>query len=114
MWCVRKFKTRSKATEACRKGRIKLNQQDVKPAVEVKVGDTVSYKVLPIWRQYEVLEIPKSRVGAKFVDELIREVTPWDDLEKLELSEIAKKQERQSGAGRPTKRERRDLDKFDY
>ena len=84
MWCVRKFKTRSKATDACSKGHVRLNGKEVKPAASTKVGDVVAYRVLPIWREYKVLDIPKSRVGAKLVDDLIKEITPWEELEKLE------------------------------
>ncbi len=112
MWCVRKYKTRSKATAACNKGHIKLNDSDIKPSANVKVGDTVSYRVPPIWKQYEVLEIPKSRVGAKLVDDLVKETTPWAELEKLEIAVLAQKHERPRGAGRPTKRERRDMDRL--
>lgn len=112
MWCIRKFKTRSKATEACNKGRIKLNDSEMKPSAAVKIGDTVSYRVPPIWKQYAVLDIPKSRVGAKLVDELIKECTSWEELEKLEMVILAQKQERPRGAGRPTKRERRDIDRL--
>lgn len=112
MWCVRKFKTRSKATDACSKGHVRLNGKEVKPAATTKIGDVVAYRVLPIWREYEVLDIPKSRVGAKLVDELIKEVTPWEELEKLEIAELAKRHERPRGAGRPTKKERRDIDRL--
>ena len=112
MWCVRKYKTRSKATEGCNKGHIKLNDSDVKPSSTVKVGDTVSYRVPPIWKQCEVLDLPKSRVGAKLVEDLIKDTTTWQELEKLHLTLWAQKQERPRGAGRPTKRERRDIDRL--
>lgn len=112
LWCIRKFKTRSKATEGVNKGHVKLNDREVKPAVVVKVGDVIHYKEAPIWRLYEILEIPKSRVGAKLVEGLVKECTSWAELEKLEITELARKQERPRGAGRPTKRERRDIDRL--
>lgn len=112
LWCTRKFKTRSKATEACKKGQVKLNDNEIKPASEVKVGDSFSIRVLPIWKTYEVLDIPKSRVGAKLVDSLIKETTSWEELEKLEVHLLAMRHERPRGAGRPTKRERRDIDRL--
>jgi ribosome-associated heat shock protein Hsp15 len=89
-----------------------LNGSEVKPAASVKCGDTVSYREPPIWKDFEVLGIPKSRVGAKLVPELIVETTSWEELEKLEIAVLAQKQERPRGAGRPTKRERRDLDRL--
>lgn len=110
LWCVRLFPTRSTATEACRNGKVQLDHRDVKPAVEVTVGKTCSVKRLPIWRTYEVIGIPASRVSAKLVPGLIRETTSLDELEKLERANRTRSEN--FGEGRPTKRDRRDLDRF--
>jgi ribosome-associated heat shock protein Hsp15 len=90
-----------------------LNGELVKPSKEVKAGDEVSVKVIPIWRSYEVIDIPKSRVGAKLVNDYARETTAEEDLEELEKVRLMNKQNRESGIfGRPTKRNRRNLDRF--
>ncbi len=110
LWCVRLFPTRSTATEACRAGKVQLNGREAKPATEVVVGNTCSVKRAPIWRVFEVLGIPGSRVSAKLVLGLIRETTSLDELEKLERANRTRSEN--FGEGRPTKRDRRDLDRF--
>ena len=112
LWCVRLFKTRSLATDAMRRGQVKLNDREVKPSVEIKVGDHFSLRVPPIWRSWEINGIPSSRVGAKLVPDQIKEVTSFDDLEKLEIARMVKAQFRSAGEGRPTKKDRRDMDRF--
>ena len=113
LWCVRLFKTRSLATEAVNSERIRLSEEIVKASKEVKKGDEISVKTPPIWRTYKVLEFPKSRVGAKLVEEYIAETTSEFDLEELEKVRLVQRQNREAGLyGRPTKRNRRDLDKF--
>jgi ribosome-associated heat shock protein Hsp15 len=87
-----------------------LNDREVKPAAEVKSGDRIAVKRSPIWRSYDVLALPANRVGAKLVQGLIRETTSFADLEALELMVRARKAT--MGEGRPTKRNRRDLDRF--
>jgi ribosome-associated heat shock protein Hsp15 len=112
LWCVRLFKTRSLATDAMRREQVKLNDRQVKPSVEVKVGDVFALREPPIWRSWEVLSIPASRVGAKLVPELIKEITSFEDLERLEIARLAKADHREPGAGRPTKKDRRDMERF--
>jgi ribosome-associated heat shock protein Hsp15 len=112
LWCVRLFKTRSLATDAMRRDQIKLNDREVKPSVEVKQGNTFSLREPPVWRSWKVLEIPASRVGARLVPDLIEEITSFEDLEKLQIARMAKAQHREPGLGRPTKRDRRDMDRF--
>jgi ribosome-associated heat shock protein Hsp15 len=112
LWCVRLFKTRSLATDAMRREQVKLNGREVKPSAEVKPGDTFAVRTPPVWRSWQVLEMPASRVGAKLVPGLIKEVTSFEDLEKLEIARLAKSQDREPGAGRPTKRDRRDMDRL--
>jgi ribosome-associated heat shock protein Hsp15 len=112
LWCVRLFKTRSLATDAVRREQLKLNERLVKPAAEVKVGDVIALREPPIWRSWEVVALPSSRVGAKLVPGLIEERTSFVDLDKLELVRLARAQDRPPGEGRPTKRDRRDRDRM--
>jgi ribosome-associated heat shock protein Hsp15 len=112
LWCVRLFKTRSLATDAMRRDQVKLNNREVKPSVEVKLGDVFSVRTPPVWRSWEVLSIPASRVGAKLVPDHITERTSLTDLERIEIARKVKEAYRDPGAGRPTKRDRRDMDRF--
>lgn len=112
LWCVRLFKTRSLATEALRREQVMLNGRVVKPSAEVKVGDAFALRVPPIWREWEIIALPTSRTGAKLVPGLVTERTAFDDLEKLELARLVRARHRPPGSGRPTKRDRRDLERF--
>ncbi|MBR6277829.1 MAG: RNA-binding S4 domain-containing protein [Bacteroidales bacterium] len=115
LFSVRLFKTRSMASDACGKGRILLNGSAVKPSREVKPGDEVSVKVNPIFRRYKILNLLKGRVGASKVPDYIVETTPEDDLFKLKtMNEISHLSfgVRDRGAGRPTKKDRREIDRF--
>ncbi|MBK7381931.1 MAG: RNA-binding S4 domain-containing protein [Flavobacteriales bacterium] len=112
LWCVRRFKTRSLATDAVRREQVQVNGRVVKPSIDLKVGDVIALREPPIWRSWEILGIPASRVGAKLVPGFIKEVTSFADLEKLEIARLAKAQERPAGDGRPTKRDRRDMERF--
>jgi len=112
---VRLFKTRSMATDACDKGRILINGAAVKPARVVRPGDEISVKVNPVFRRYKVVALLKGRVGAAKVPEYITETTSQDDLFKLKMmSEMGRFSfgKRDRGAGRPTKKDRRDIDRF--
>ncbi len=112
LWCVRVCKTRSTAADECQKGHARINDRDAKPSTEVKPGDMVAVRQPPIWRVFEVRAIPSSRVGAKLVPALIQDRTPWADLEKQEIARKVRAENRDPGSGRPTKRERRDIDHF--
>lgn len=112
LWCVRLLKTRSLASEACQKGRVKLNDREAKPAAEVKVGDHIAVRQPPIWRQYAVKALPAGRMGAKLVPEHLADETPWEELEKQELARKVQAGGRDHGEGRPTKRDRRDMDRY--
>jgi len=112
LWAVRLFKTRSIAAEACKKGKIQINKQQVKSSRMVKVGDVIFIKNAPIYRQYEILDISERRMGAKLTPDFIKEITPESDLEMLEVTRLANSMNRARGSGRPTKKERRDLDNF--
>lgn len=112
LWAVRLFKTRSQAAEACKKGQVAINNSTVKPSRTVKAGDTVSVKKAPVNYSFRVLQAIEKRVGAKLVAEMMQNVTSPDQYELLEMNRISGFVDRQRGAGRPTKKERRHLDDF--
>ena len=112
MWAARIFKTRTIAAEACKKGRISINGSQVKPARMVKPGDVVQVRKPPVTYSFKVLQAIEKRVGAKLVPEIMENVTTPDQYELLEMSKISGVVERARGTGRPTKKERRDLDEF--
>ena len=112
IWTIRLFKTRSLASKACQAEKVKLNGEFAKAAKTVSIDSTVSIKVPPIWRTFKVIDIPKSRVGAKLVCNYMIETTSLSDLEQLNLVNQQNKQNKLLGIkGRPTKKDRRDLDK---
>lgn len=112
-WAVRLFKTRTLASKACDTEKIKLNGAFIKPSKLIAIGDEISFKVIPIWKSFKVLEIPKSRVGAKLVSQYLSETTTAVDLQLLEEVQQQQHQNKLLGIkGRPTKKTRRDLDKF--
>ena len=112
LWCVRYFKTRSIATNACKKGQVKINDVAVKPSREVFPSDTIQIRKNQVNYIIEVLDHPPSRVGAKLVGLYYVDKTPAENLEKLDLLKYSKDYYRKKGAGRPTKKDRRDLDDF--
>ena len=112
LWAVRVFKTRSVASEACRKGRVMLNDVALKPSRNIRVGDVVQVRKAPITFSFKVLALAEKRMGAKLVPDYMDNVTPPEQYEILELNKIGGFVDRQRGTGRPTKKERRDLDEF--
>jgi len=111
LWAVRLYKTRRLASEACNTNQVKLNDGIAKQSRTVACGVQVTVKCAPIWRSYMVLDIPKSRIGAKLLPEYIEEITSEEDLNKLELVHLANRHSRLEGRkGRPTKKDRRNLD----
>ena len=112
LWCIRIFKTRSIATEACKKGHIKINGVAIKPSKEVFQTEQISIRKNQINYQLIVLDLPKSRVGAKLVDLYRKDVTPKEAFENLELLKYSKDYYRKKGTGRPTKKDRRDIEDY--
>ena len=111
LWSVRIFKTRTKSVEACKKGRVIVDGIEAKPSKTIKEGDIITVKKPPVNYIYKVLDFPKNRVSAKLVDDLIENLTPEEEMEKLKMTDsFFIKRER--GAGRPTKKERREIDKL--
>ncbi len=112
LWCARLFKTRANATEACRRGRVRLNDRGPKPAHEVRAGDLIAVREAPIWRSFIVVSLPAGRVGPKLVHGLIEERTSWEDLRQRENERKVKAAMREASSGRPTKRDRRRIDRL--
>jgi ribosome-associated heat shock protein Hsp15 len=112
LWCTRYFKTRSIATEACKKGHIKINGSNVKPSKEVFSGEKLIIRKDQINYEIEVLDIPSNRVGAKLVDLYRKDVTPKEAFENQDILKYSKDYYRKKGAGRPTKKDRRDIDSY--
>ena len=112
MWAARILKTRTIAAEACKKGRISINGAQAKPARTVKPGDVVQVRKPPVTYSFKVLQAIEKRVGAKLVPDVMENVTTPDQYELLEMSKISGFVDRARGTGRPTKKERRDLDEF--
>ena len=112
LWAVRYFKSRSIATKACKKGQVRVNDQVVKPSREVFPMDKIILRKEQVNLTLDVLDIPKSRVGAKLVDLYRLNTTPKDAFKQNELQNLAQDYYRQKGEGRPTKKDRRDLDEY--
>ncbi|WP_179346395.1 RNA-binding S4 domain-containing protein [Winogradskyella ursingii] len=112
LWCVRYYKTRNIATQACKKGRVKVNGNVVKPSREVYATDKIELRKDQIMYQLTVNDIPPSRVGAKLVDIYRTDTTPKEAFETKELLKYSKDYYRKKGTGRPTKKDRRDIDDF--
>ena len=112
LWSVRYFKTRSIATKACKKGAVKVNEDVVKPSRDVYPGDEINVRKNQINYSLEVLDLPKNRLGAKLVDIYRKDTTPKEAFESQEILQYAKKYYRKKGTGRPTKKDRRDLEDF--
>jgi ribosome-associated heat shock protein Hsp15 len=112
LWCTRYYKTRSIATEACKKGHIKLNGTNVKPSKDVYTGEKISIRKNQINYEMLVIDIPANRVGAKLVDLYRKDVTPKEAFENQDILKFSKDYYRKKGAGRPTKKDRRDIDTY--
>ena len=112
LWAVRLFKTRTLAAEACKKSKVIIQNIPVKPSRNVKVGDVISIKRNPILFSFKVLALSENRMNAKLVPDFLLNVTSADQLELIELSKLAGRIGRDQGAGRPTKKDRRELDDF--
>ncbi|WP_244824831.1 MULTISPECIES: RNA-binding S4 domain-containing protein [Carboxylicivirga] len=112
LWAVRLFKTRSIAAEACKKGKVMISGMPVKSSRLIKVGDEIDIRIPPIVRRFKVLDVAEKRMGAKLTPDFVRDITPPDQIELLELSKLASNANRARGLGRPTKKDRRDLERL--
>lgn len=112
LWAVRLFKTRSMASDACRNGRIQIEGLNIKPSRTAALEDIFTLRRPPALLTFRVKELPPSRVGAKLVSHYLEDMTPEEEREKLNIRLSDKTGLRPRGTGRPTKRERRDLDRL--
>ncbi len=112
LWSLRYFKTRSIATDAVKKGHVRINGAVVKPSREVYRTDKIAIRKNQIDYEMSVLDIPESRVGAKLVDLYRKDITPKEAFEHNQLLKFAKDHYRKKGLGRPTKKDRRDIDEY--
>jgi ribosome-associated heat shock protein Hsp15 len=111
LWAIRVYKTRSEAAEACKAGRVKVNGIEAKPAREVREDDILTIRKTPVLYTYKVLQLLENRQPAKNIPLYAENQTPADELSKLDKKNLAGYIQRDRGAGRPTKKERRELEK---
>jgi ribosome-associated heat shock protein Hsp15 len=112
LWAARIFKTRTIAADACKNGRVMIDGVKMKPSRMIKEGDVLQVRKPPVTYSFKVLKAIQNRVGAKLVPEVLENVTAPDQYELLEMNRISGFVDRARGTGRPTKKERRDLDEF--
>ena len=112
LWCVRLFKTRSLATEQVKLGKVLSKNEELKPSKELKIDDEIQIKRGPVVFSYKVLAFPKARQGAKLVSAYLQETTNEDEKRKWLLLQEQLKLTRERGTGRPTKKDRREMDSF--
>ena len=112
LWCTRYYKTRSIATEACKKGHIKIDGTNVKPSKDVFSGEKITIRKNQINYEMVVIDVPANRVGAKLVDLYRKDVTPKEAFENQDILKFSKDYYRKKGAGRPTKKDSRDIDTY--
>ncbi len=110
LWSIRVYKTRSEATAACNGGKVRLNGCDVKPSKAVKVGDEIVVRKGPVTYTFKVLQLIDKRQGAKLVPQYAENLTPAEELDKLHAPVETFFLKRDRGAGRPTKKDRRQMD----
>lgn len=112
LWCIRVYKTRSLAAAQIKLDKVWVNEELAKASRSVKEGDVIKVRKGPIHFSYKVLSFPKTRVGAKLLAEYVADITDAEELKKLEILRLQYRDQRRKGLGRPTKKERRDLDDF--
>lgn len=112
LWHIRYYKTRNMASDACKKNHVIVNKNVAKPSKEVFAGDSIHFRKDQITYKILVIGIPENRVGAKLVDMYRKDETPVEAFAHLEMIKLAKEHYRKTGDGRPTKKDRRDLEDF--
>jgi ribosome-associated heat shock protein Hsp15 len=112
LWAVRLFKTRSIAAEECKKGRVFIGNVPVKPSRMIKRGEVIQVRRAPVVYSFKVLDLSQNRMNAKLVPQFMTQVTTPDQLRLIEMIKLDKQNARAKGTGRPTKKERRDLEDF--
>ena len=112
LFAMRIYKTRSIAADACKSGRVKMDGVELKPSRTFHVGDVFTVRKGPVTYSYKVLALSGNRLGAKLVPEYMQDITPPEQMEILELARLAAQSGRDRGTGRPTKKDRRDIETF--
>jgi ribosome-associated heat shock protein Hsp15 len=112
LWAIRAFKTRTLAADACKGGKVKMDGNAVKSSREVKIGDIIELKVAGVNKVIEVIDLTKNRLKASLAVEKYNDLTPSEEMERVELIRQMKTEHRDRGTGRPTKKERRDIDRL--
>ncbi len=112
LWTVRLFKTRTIATDACKAGKIKIDGASIKPSKEIKIGDIINVQIVQLSKIVKVLDFPANRLPAKLVPSYYEDLTPKEEYQRLEMIRMTYIK-RDRGSGRPTKRDRRQLDDYD-
>ena len=112
LWAVRIFKTRSQATEACKKGHVFIGDTVLKPSRLVQVGNTIRVRKPPITKSLKILALAEKRMSAKLILDFVEDITPAEEIELLEMQKNMRWIARDRGTGRPTKKDRRELDDF--
>ena len=112
LWSIRAYKTRSEATTACNGGKVRLNGADVKPSKAVKVGDVIVVRKGPVTYTYKALALVDKRQGPKLVPQYAENLTPQEEMDKLHAPVETFFLKRDRGAGRPTKKDRRQMDEL--
>ena len=112
LWAIRAFKTRTEATEACKGGRVKVGGQNAKPSRDVSPGEVITLRKGPVTYTYKVLRPLENRVGAKLVPDFVEDLTPEEEKARLHALVETFFVTRERGTGRPTKKERREMDQL--
>ena len=112
LWCLRYYKSRNQASLACKQGHVRIGDRLVKPSREVLIGDKIKVRKNQIWHELMIMDIPKSRLGAKLVDIYRQNITPKDAFDHANFQSLSKGPERERGSGRPTKKNRREMDDY--
>ncbi len=110
LWAIRVFKTRSKASEACKKGKVQINQEEAKPSKDVRVGDEVTIRIKSMHKSLKVTGLIEKRVSAAVAAENFEDLTPQEEYDKLKKMNEINSEWREKGVGRPTKKERRQIE----
>lgn len=112
LWAIRAFKTRSEAAEACKGGKVKVGETNAKPSRNVQVSDVIHVRKGAVNYTYKVLQPIEHRVGAKLVEQYALNLTPEEELAKLRAPVETFFLSRDRGAGRPTKKDRREIEQL--
>ena len=112
LWAMRIYKTRNEAAEACKHGKVLINNIESKPSRVIKIDEIITVRKLPVVYTYKVVGIIENRQPAKNVAQYLENLTPQEELDKLEMKNFAVFVQRDKGSGRPTKKERRMIDKI--